>query len=343
MAVDVSVSESDGVPSSLVHYVARTKKPVVLENASVDSTYSFDSYIKRTSPKSVFCFPVMNHGDMTGIIYMENNLITNAFTSDRLEIMDLLSAQIAISLDNALLYENLEQKVEERTEKLNESNEELKEKNDKITDSIRYAQTIQNAILPTESQLKDAFSNHFLLFRPKDIVSGDFYWLNQTEEKTFIAVADCTGHGVPGAFMSMIGSSLLDDIVSEKKIHEPAMMLEMLHIGIRMGLKQEETDNDDGMDVCLCVISKNLDGTFTVEFAGAKTPTLLHREKRHTPNLKRKTTKKLEVSYGKKIKNSKPKLSNSAQARNSTSPPMATWINPTLGSRNWVLLYSWKC
>ena len=86
---------------------------------------------------------------------MENNLITNAFTNDRLEIMDLLSAQIAISLDNALLYENLEQKVNERTEKLNESNEELKEKNDKITDSIRYAQTIQNAILPTESQLKN--------------------------------------------------------------------------------------------------------------------------------------------------------------------------------------------
>jgi histidine kinase len=272
MAVNVNVSESNGVPSSLVHYVARTKKAVVLENATTDSTYSFDSYIKRTSPKSVFCFPVMNHAHMTGIIYMENNLITNAFTSDRLEIMDLLSAQIAISLDNALLYDNLEQKVSERTQKLNESNEDLKDKNDKITDSIRYAQTIQNAILPTESQLQEAFSNHFLLFRPKDIVSGDFYWMNQSGNTTFIAVADCTGHGVPGAFMSMIGSSLLDDIVSEKKIHEPAMMLEMLHVGIRLGLKQEKTDNDDGMDVCLCAITKEQDGTFKVEFAGAKRP-----------------------------------------------------------------------
>lgn len=271
-AIHVPVTESYGVPSSLIHYVGRTQKSVVLGDASEDGTYSFDPYIKKKSPKSVFCFPVMNKGKLSGIIYLENNLTTNAFTDDRLDTLDLLSSQIAISLENALLYNHLEQKVAERTKELNTRNEELKHKNDKITDSIRYAQTIQAAILPTNSQLEEAFQEHFLLYRPKDIVSGDFYWLNQAEDITFLAVADCTGHGVPGAFMSMIGESLLDDIVNEKQVYDPAAMLEMLNVGIRVGLKQNETDNDDGMDVCLCTIKKEHNGTFLIQYTGAKRP-----------------------------------------------------------------------
>lgn len=272
ISLHVPVTNSNGVPSSMIHYVARTQKNVVLGNASDDATYSFDPYIKRIEPKSVFCFPLMHQGKLSGIIYLENNLTTNAFTDDRLEILDLLSAQIAISLENAVLYNSLEQKVAERTKELNKRNDELKEKNNKITDSIRYAQTIQNAVLPTASQLEEAFQEHFLLYRPKDIVSGDFYWLNQTDGLTFVAVADCTGHGVPGAFMSMIGESLLDDIVNEKKIYDPASMLELLNIGIRMGLKQHETDNDDGMDVCLCSIKTEKNGKFLIQYAGAKRP-----------------------------------------------------------------------
>ena len=272
MAINIPVAQSNAIPSSMVHYVARTKKPIVLGNASTDSTYSFDSYIQKNSPKSVLCHPVLNKGELSGIIYLENNLAANAFTDDRLEVMDLLSAQIAISIENAILYNNLEQKVAERTQKLNESNAELQEKNSKITDSIRYAQTIQKAFLPTSSQLGAAFSDYFLIYHPKDIVSGDFYWLNEVDDTVFIAVADCTGHGVPGAFMSMIGEASLNDIVNQKKIYDPALMLEMLNVGIRAGLKQEETDNDDGMDVGLCAITKQTNGKFLVEFAGAKRP-----------------------------------------------------------------------
>ncbi|MGB0525730.1 MAG: AAA family ATPase, partial [Flammeovirgaceae bacterium] len=272
ISLNVPVSSSDGVPSSMIHYVARTKKNVVLGNASEDSTYSFDPYIKKKQPKSVFCFPLMNQGKLSGIIYLENNLTTNAFTDDRLEILDLLSAQVAISLENAALYNNLEQKVEERTHELNKRNEELKSKNEKITSSIRYAQTIQHAMLPTDSQLAEAFQEYFLLYRPKDIVSGDFYWLHEEDGITFVAVADCTGHGVPGAFMSMIGESLLNDIVNEKKVYDPAAMLELLNVGIRIGLKQHETDNDDGMDVCLCAIQKEKNGAYLIKYAGAKRP-----------------------------------------------------------------------
>jgi serine phosphatase RsbU (regulator of sigma subunit) len=213
----------------------------------------------------------MSQGQLSGIIYLENNLTTHAFTEERLEVLNMLSAQMAISLENALLYNSLERKVAERTAALNESNSKLQERNKKITDSIRYAQTIQNAILPTHTQLSGAFEEYFLLHRAKDIVSGDFYWLNYTDEAVFVAVADCTGHGVPGAFMSMIGESLLDDILGTKGVTDPAQMLENLHIGIRTGLKQEETDNDDGMDVCLCAIRPEGEG-FKVAFAGAKRP-----------------------------------------------------------------------
>ncbi len=141
-----------------------------------------------------------------------------------------------------------------------------------ITDSIRYAQTIQLAVLPSEKNMRNAFKSHLLIFRPKDIVSGDFYWLAKLENYTFIAVVDCTGHGVPGAFMSLVGITLLNEILTQKHIIEPAKILEMLHTLIQISLNQEDKSNDDGMDICMCRI-ENLDTNNTkVVFSGAKRP-----------------------------------------------------------------------
>jgi len=256
----------------MVNYVARTKRPLVLGHAAKDQSYAFDPYIKRNQTLSVMCYPVLSQGKLNGIVYLENNLAQNAFTEERLEVLNLLSAQMGIALENAGLYNSLEKKVDARTAELNARNEELLEKNKKITDSIRYAQTIQEAMLPSESEFEKGFKDSFVLFRPKDIVSGDFYWMNQLDGKTYLAVADCTGHGVPGAFMSTIGSSLLNEILVEKGITEPAAMLEALHVGIQAGLRQEYTDNDDGMDVCLCRVELLEDGRSRVVYAGAKRP-----------------------------------------------------------------------
>nr|MCU0393503.1 SpoIIE family protein phosphatase [Thermoflexibacter sp.] len=105
----------------------------------------------------------------------------------------------------------------------------------------------------------------------KDIVSGDFYWLLPLEHATFLALVDCTGHGVPGAFMSLIGNNSLNEIVNQKNIYSPAQILEELNNSIRKALRQAHTDNDDGMDVALCAISKpDQDGQIKVTFAGAK-------------------------------------------------------------------------
>ncbi len=140
-------------------------------------------------------------------------------------------------------------------------------KNKDITDSINYAKRIQTAMLILDEQVKNAVPEHFILFKPRDVVSGDFYWFAEKEDKIIVAVVDCTGHGVPGAFMSMIGDSLFNSIVHDREIHEPNIILNELHKGIRTALKQSETDNRDGMDLSLLVIDAKNN---IAQFAGAK-------------------------------------------------------------------------
>jgi len=147
--------------------------------------------------------------------------------------------------------------------------------NKNITASIRYGMTIQQAMLPDESALSRLFES-FIIYMPKDIVSGDFYWFSGQDEKRadknyqFIAVVDCTGHGVPGAFMSMIGNRLLNEIVKERHVTDPKEVLELLNKEIRIALRQEQTDNNDGMDLSLCRFEKNNNNGLGITFSGAK-------------------------------------------------------------------------
>lgn len=154
-------------------------------------------------------------------------------------------------------------------------NKKIEIQNNQIKASIVYAQTIQQAILPTPKQLEKIF-DFFLVFKPKDIVSGDFYWFTQkiinNHTHYFLAVVDCTGHGVPGAFMSMIASRMLSEIVNERNIHNPADILENLDSDVNKALKQNETNNQDGMDLCLVRINELDSDKITIDFAGAKRP-----------------------------------------------------------------------
>jgi ligand-binding sensor domain-containing protein/serine phosphatase RsbU (regulator of sigma subunit) len=172
----------------------------------------------------------------------------------------------------------IEQQKEEimtQRDQLEVTNKKVEQQNENIKGSIRYAKTIQQAILPTDSEMADKFES-FVIYRPKDIVSGDFYWFatlpaqEGLTEKIFFAVVDCTGHGVPGAFMSMIGNRLLNEIVMEKKVLVPSKILELLNVGVINALKQHHTENNDGMDVSLVRIEKTLDGEIVVSYAGAK-------------------------------------------------------------------------
>jgi len=144
----------------------------------------------------------------------------------------------------------LENKVTERTK-------ELAEKNRDITSSIEYAKRIQEAILPAKDLIFSKLKNSFIIYKPKDIVSGDFYWFGEKDNFKIIAVVDCTGHGVPGAFMSMIGHNLLNQIVSEKGFSNPGLILDELHKGVQSALKQGHNDvnTNDGMDVSILALN----------------------------------------------------------------------------------------
>ncbi|OJJ19283.1 hypothetical protein BKI52_20945 [marine bacterium AO1-C] len=258
------VGETQDLPLSIINYVSRSHQEMVLDNASADKKYADDDYIRSNQTKSLLCYPVYRNNQVSVIFYLENNLVEGAFTTQRLKVLQTLSSQMAISIENASLYENLEQKVEERTVELNRA---LK----KIMDSINYAEKIQNAILASDKQLSETFNEHFVIYLPKDVVSGDFYWMNRNKNSIVLAVVDCTGHGIPGAFMSMIGNALLNEIVNEQKMSAPSQILSMLDQGVRMALKQKESENQDGMDVCLCHLVYH-ETNVQVKFSGAKRP-----------------------------------------------------------------------
>jgi phosphoserine phosphatase RsbU/P len=142
----------------------------------------------------------------------------------------------------------------------------IEENNKNITDSLNYARLIQQAMLPDHALLDDYFAESFVIYKPKDIVSGDFYWFYEKDNKLTVCIADCTGHGVPGALMSMIGSALLNEIVHVKGCTQPSKILNQLNVGVRKALKQDLTQRCDGMDIAICTINKN---NSDVEFAGA--------------------------------------------------------------------------
>lgn len=209
--------------------------------------------------------------------------------AEKIEKENILRVQKIIKEKNI----ELEEKVEERTEDLKQINEELNQtveeldstnemlkslnddiskKNDNILASITYASRIQQAMLPFPEELKKMLGDYFLFYQPKDLVAGDFYWVEEKYGKVFLAAADCTGHGVPGAFMSMIGNELLNQIIINQGVTESDKVLGLLHEGIRKALKQEETNNRDGMDIALVIWDKEQN---TLQFSGAHNPLIL--------------------------------------------------------------------
>ncbi len=153
---------------------------------------------------------------------------------------------------------------------------ELKDKNN--TDSLIYAQRIQEALLPSETYFRKHFEDSFILFKPKDIVSGDFYWIGEKGEKIFVVAADCTGHGVPGALMSMIGLEIVEKTINEDNIEIPSKILAVMNKGLEKTFSREKnigTIIRDGMDIGLCVIDRKRK---KVEYAGAFLPLYLIRD-----------------------------------------------------------------
>lgn len=201
-------------------------------------------------------------------------------------VVGFLILALAGGLYNRMRY------IRETNRKINAQRDEIENQRDKIqhqhdlvfsqkemiTDSISYAQRIQSALLPSEELLREAIPEHFILFKPKDIVSGDYYWVKEVQDHVVIVGADCTGHGVPGAFMSMLGITLLNDLISDRCFNAPSAILEQLRSKIKELLVQngDSEEAKDGMDLALAIFNKK---NRELLFAGANNPVYIIRNK----------------------------------------------------------------
>lgn len=225
-----------------------------------------------------------------------NEKLTQAKRLQQLELesanksrLFLLFVIILIALIAALIYRNyyvkkktntlLSQtnaKLEKVNKMLDEKNTKIEQQNRKILDSINYAEKIQNAVMANESAIKNIFPQSFIFFKPRDIVSGDFFWVTKIKNRRIAAVVDCSGHGVPGAFMSLIGYTMLNEIVNIKGISDPAHVLQELNSGISSILKQNSGSSvKDGMDLIICTID---DIEKKVYIGGARRPAFVYQK-----------------------------------------------------------------
>ena len=228
-------------------YEKYTNKPLRLEESD------------RDLPNSLIYIPLTIKNQVVGVLMVQSDQC-NAFSSNHFDLLKSLAEYVAVGIDHYKSYSAVQ-----------EINQELQGKNTQIIDSLRYAQTIQETILTDQDYLSKVFNEYFVIYKAKDLVSGDFYWMSQQGGDTFVAVVDCTGHGVPGAFMSMVGHELLNEIISQKRITDPGRILVEIHKGIRKALQQDKGKNDDGMDMSICKLSYTEgEEKVKVTFAGAK-------------------------------------------------------------------------
>ena len=230
-----------------------------------------DEFLIKIHKSSPECIKILLTGEahLDGITNAVNNANLYRYITKPWATKDLvLTVEEGIKSyykDKRLLEQNLQ--LNNMNITLEKKVREIRQKNESIRASINYAKRIQTALLPQHDKIAKAFPEHFIFYKPKDVVSGDLYWFCQTEEQdAFIAAIDCTGHGVPGAFMSVIANNLLNQIILDRAIYTPNEILNELNKGVKWVLKQDDNNNRDGMDIALCRL---LAGKKSLQYAGA--------------------------------------------------------------------------
>ncbi len=291
-----TLEEKEEMPS-FYYYLSEKERPAVWcfehqkEVFMNDSKQEWYKYFgtKQPEPKTgkltaaLIYLPLWRNEKVVGVLSVQS-FKKNVYNEQNLSFLKNIAIYTAIALENSQLVENvrktnedlqvineeLQQNQEEillQRDLLAKKNETLEIFSNKITQSIHSAKLIQNAVLPSKNRMGSVFNEYFVLYLPKDIVSGDFWWADSFDNYRFLIVTDCTGHGVPGAFMTMIGNSLLDRIIRTDRITQPKDILNELNLQIKILLQQEQTGNTDGMDIAILRISPS-----QVSFAGAKRP-----------------------------------------------------------------------
>jgi len=263
------------------------KDEIFINDLDNEYTKYFEEYpdLQHFKAKSFIYCPLLSQNEAIGTVAIHHKEI-NAFSENKLFIMRTLATYISLAIQNANSYYKIEEQMKE-----------INDKNIMVESSLNYARTIQGSMLPSEHILNNEFNTE-LVFFPRDIVSGDFYWTaNIFNRRKFVVAVDCTGHGVPGAFLSFVGSKSLDEIVHNKQIFSPKKILEALDQNIIEILNQEHSNNRDGMDVSMCAIEETKAGKMKVLFAGAKSPLFYYSKKDKKVNYLKGSRKAIGGGY----------------------------------------------
>lgn len=220
-----SVETTTILPQGIINYAMRTQEDLVLSDAANQGLFINEPYIVENQPKSVLCAPIINQGKLIGLLYLENNLTTDAFTADRLALLKILSAQAAISIENALLYQTLEQKVEERTAQLAQANteiiklnERLKEDNLRMSAELDITRELQQMILPKTSELQQIPGLDIAGFmEPATEVGGDYYDVLNQDGRIKIGIGDVTGHGLESGVVMIMAQTAVRALLANNE------------------------------------------------------------------------------------------------------------------------------
>jgi serine phosphatase RsbU (regulator of sigma subunit) len=247
----VAVEDNSCIAQSLINYVRRTQESVVLNDATNSGNFINDPYIQEYQPKSILCVPLINQGKLVSIVYLENNLTVGAFTEDRVEMIKLLSGQAAIALENAYLYQNLEQKVQQRTAELALANQEigilnekLKAENIRLSSELDVAKKLQQMVLPKAEELEDIMGLDIAGYmEPADEVGGDYYDVLKQGDRLKIGIGDVTGHGLESGVLMLMAQTAIRTL---QKVDEtdPVRFLDILNQTLYDNLQRMKCDKN---------------------------------------------------------------------------------------------------
>lgn len=249
-------------PNSLTAFTIKSKKEIIINDLSLDYNLYLSGKPQLHGKEDLWCesvlmFPLIVQGKVIGLFSVQNES-KNSYSEDSIVFLRMLSPFIGIALNNAYLHTNLEEKSKI-----------IEAQNKEIIDSITYAQSLQEAILPPLEFLNRHLKNNFIFYQPKDIVAGDFYWAEEIGNLFFVAVADSTGHGVPGAMVSVVCSNALNRAIKEFKQTETGKILDKTRELVIETFEKSTSEIKDGMDISLlCIDSKNKN----IFWSGANNP-----------------------------------------------------------------------
>ncbi|MEG4092411.1 GAF domain-containing SpoIIE family protein phosphatase [Microcoleus sp. Pol12B4] len=254
--ISKSAAESQEIPISLVNYVERTQETLAIDDATTETRFASDPYIIQQRPKSILCSPLINQGKLVGILYLENNLTAGAFTRDRLEVLNIISAQAAISIENARLYQTLEDKVQQRTAQLAQANQEISSLNNKLkAENIRpsaeleVTKRLQQMILPKQSELDKIQGLEIAGYmQPADEVGGDYYDVLTQNDRVKISIGDVTGHGLESGVLMIMAQTAVRTLQQMNET-DPVKFLDVLNRTLYANI--ERIDSSKNMTLAL--------------------------------------------------------------------------------------------